>query len=82
MMEAFFIVTSKVIGRGFPGGLVVEGWPASAGAWVPSQVRKDPTCNRASQPCAPQVLSQCPRAREPELLSPHAAVAEAHVPTA
>ena len=38
-MEAFFIVTLKVIGRGFPGGIVVEGWPASAGVMgsIPGQ---------------------------------------------
>ena len=38
-MEAFFIESSTVIGRGFPGGLVVESQPANAGVMgsIPGQ---------------------------------------------
>ena len=32
--------------------------------------------------CAPQLLSLCSRAREPQLLSPHATTTEAHAPRA
>ena len=45
------------------------------GTWVRSLVREDPTCCGATKPV-------CPRARVPQLLSPHAATTEASMPTA
>ena len=35
---------------------------------VPSLIRDDPTCLRATKAIAPQLLSLCSRAREPQLL--------------
>ena len=37
---------------------------------------------RSNYARVPQLLSLCSRAREPQLLSPHAATTEAHVPRA
>ena len=51
--------------------LAMQGTPVQALVW------EDTTCQGA-----PQLLSQCPRAREPQLLSPCAATTEARVPRA
>ena len=48
------------------------------GAQVWSLVLEDPTCRGATKP-VPQLLSLCSRAREPQLLSPHATTTEAHM---
>ena len=45
-------------------------------------VREDPTCRAATKLLLPQLLSLCSRAREPQLLRPHAATTEAHAPRA
>ena len=42
--------------------------------WIQSLIREDPKA------CAAQLLSLCSGAREPQLLSPSAATAEAHAP--
>ena len=52
------------------------------GTRVRALVREDPTCRRATKPRAPQLLSLRSRAREPQLLSPHAATTEARAPRA
>ena len=49
------------------------------GMLVRSLVHDDPTCHRAH---VPQLLSQCPRARELQLLSPDATTTEARMPRA
>ena len=67
---------------GFPGGAVVENPPANAGytGSSPGPGRSHrPQSNKAR---APQILSLCSRAREPQLLSPHAATTEARTPRA
>ena len=50
------------------------------GTWVQALVQEDPTCHRATKPCAPQLLSLRSRAREPQLLNPQAATTEACAP--
>ena len=52
------------------------------GTRVRAPVWEDPTCRRATKARAPQLLSLCSRAREPQLLSPWATTTEAHVPKA
>ena len=53
------------------------------GTCVRALVREGPACCGATKPIhAPQLLSLCSRAREPQLLSPHATTTEAHVPRA
>ena len=52
------------------------------GTWVQALVREDPTCRGATKPCAPQLLSLCSRAREPQMLSPRATTTEACTPKA
>ena len=68
--------------EGFPGGTVVKNPPANAGDMGlspgPGRSHK-PWSNQAR---APQLLSLCSRACEPQLLSPHATTAEARAPRA
>ena len=52
------------------------------GTQVRSLVREDLTCHRAIKARAPQLLSLCSRAREPQLLSPRAATTEVSAPRA
>ena len=67
---------------GFPGGAVVRNPSASAG-----DMGSDPGLGRShmlqsNYARAPQLLSLCSRAREPQLLSPRATTAEARAPRA
>ena len=57
---------------GFPGGTVVKNPPANAGdtGSIPGPGRSH--VRWSSQARAPQLLSLCSRAQEPQLLSPHA----------
>ena len=66
--------------QGSPRGSVVKNLPASAGdtGLIPGPERFHMLCN--NQDHAPQLLSLCFRAWEPELLSPRAATTEAHDP--
>ena len=67
---------------GFPGGAVVKNPPANAGdtGSIPGPgISHMPWRNWA---CAPQLLSLCSRAREPQLLSPRATTTEACAPRA
>ena len=52
------------------------------GTWVRALVREDPTCRGANKPVAPQLLSLCSRAHEPQLLSLRVTATEAHMPRA
>ena len=66
----------------FPGGTVVKNLPDNAGdtGSIPSPRRSHmPRSNYAR---APQLLSLCSRASEPQLLSPRATTTEAQVPRA
>ena len=66
--------------RVFPGGSVVKNLPAIAGdaGLSPDPGRSHmPWSNKAR---APQLLSLCLRAREPQVLSPRAAATEAWAP--
>ena len=49
---------------------------------VRALVWEDPTCRRATKPCAPQLLSLRSTARDPQLLSPRATTTEACTPRA
>ena len=63
-----------------PGGAVVKNLPANAGdtGSIPGPGRSHvPWSNEAH---APQLLSLCSRAREPQLLSPHVTITEACAP--
>ena len=51
------------------------------GTWVLALVWKIPHATEPLSP-APQLLSLCSRAREPQVLSPHAATTEARAPRA
>ena len=51
------------------------------GTRVRALVWEDPTSRGATKPRAPQLLSLCSRACEPQLLSPRATI-EAHAPRA
>jgi hypothetical protein len=57
------------------GGSGAKNPPADAGdtGSIPAQ-------GRSNQARAPQLLSLCSRAQEPQLLSPHATTFEAHLP--
>ena len=75
----YFIPTKEYV-WGFPGGAVVENLPANAG-----DMGSSPGLGRSHMPwnnegCAPQLLSPCSGAREPQLLSPRATTTEARVP--
>ena len=52
------------------------------GTRVQSLVQEDPTCHGATKARAPQLLSLCSRAHEPQLLSPRATTTEACAPRA
>ena len=68
--------------QGLPCGLVVKHLPANAGdsGSIPPLGRSH--LLRRNKACAPQLLSLCSRACEPEPLSPHVTATEAHVPRA
>ena len=68
--------------RDFPGGAMVKNPPATAGdtGTIPGRGRSHML--RSNQAHAPQLLSLRSRACRPELLSPHAATAEASMPRA
>ena len=55
---------------GFPGGAVVENPPASAGDTGSSPGPGGSHMPRSNKARAPQLLSLCSRAREPQLLKP------------
>ena len=68
--------------RDFLGGAVVKNPPANAG-----DMGSSPGPGRSHMPwsnetCAPQLLSLCSGACEPQLLSPRATTTEARVPRA
>ena len=68
------------VNRGLPGSSVVENLLVNAGdmGLIPGPERSHMPWS--SQAHKPQLLSLCSRAREPQLLSPGAAVASAQVP--
>ena len=72
----------KTASLGFPGGTVVKTLPANAGDTGLSPGPGRSHMPRSNWACAPQLLSLCSRAREPQLLSPHATTTEAHAPRA
>ena len=57
-------------GEGFPGGAVVKNPPANAGDMGSSPGLGRSHMPRSSWARAPQLLSLCSRAREPQLLKP------------
>ena len=61
-----------------PGGSVVKNPPANEGdeGLIPGSGK----IPRATEQLIPQLLGPCSRAREPQLLSPHAASVEAGAP--
>ena len=63
-----------------PGGSVVKNLPVNAGdtGLIPGPGR--PNMLQSNLACAPQLLSPCSRAKEPQLLSPHAVTTEARMP--
>ena len=66
----------------FPGGTVVKNPPANAGDMGSSPGPGRSHMPRSNKARAPQLLSLRSRAHEPQLVSPHAATTEAHVPRA
>ena len=68
--------------RDFPGGAVVKNLPANVGDTGLSPGPGRSHMPRSKQACVPQLLSLRSRAREPQLLSPHAATIEACMPRA
>ena len=82
LSTSLFLFFSLRLDPGFPGGAVVENPPAKAGdtGSIPSLGRSH--MPRSSSARAPQLLSLCSRACEPQLLSPRAATTEACVPRA
>ena len=64
----------------FPGGPVVKNPPASAGDMGSTSGPGRSHMSWSNQTCAPQLLSLCSEAWEPQLLSPSAATAEAPGP--
>ena len=72
----------KTLKQGFPGGSGVKNLPTNAGdsSSIPDPGRSHTP--RSNSACWPQLLSLCPRAWEPQLLSPCAATTEARWPWA
>ena len=66
----------------FPGGGVVKNPPANAGDTGSSPGSGRSHVPRSNQALAPQLLSLCSRAREPQLLSWRATTTEARAPRA
>ena len=66
----------------FPGGAVVKNLPANAGDTGSSPGPGGSHMPRSNEARAPQLLSLCSRAREPQLLSPRATTTEARGPGA
>ena len=66
--------------QAFPGGAVVKNLPANAGDMGSSPGPGRSHMPRSNWACAPQLLHQHSRAREPQLLSPRATTTEACVP--
>ena len=66
----------------FPGGAVVKNPPANAGDTGLSPGPGRSHTPRSNWAQAPQLLSLRSRAREPQLLSPHATTTEARAPRA
>ena len=62
--------------------LVVKNPPVNAGDMDSSPRPGRSHMPQNSEACAPQLLSLCSRAREPQLLSPRATTTEARVPRA
>ena len=62
----------------FPGGAVVKNLPASAGDTGSIPVLGRSHMPQSNKACAPQLLSLCSRAHEPQQLSSHTATTEAH----
>ena len=67
---------------GFPGGAAVKNLPANAGDTGSSPGPGRSHTPRSNYAHAPQLLSLCSRAREPQLLSTHATTTEARMPRA
>ena len=65
--------------RDFPSGTVVKNSPANAGDTGSSPGPGRSHMPRSNKARAPQLLSLCSTAHEPQLLSPHAATTEAHM---
>ena len=61
----------------FPGGTVVKNLPANAGDTGSSPGQGRSHMPQSNWACAPQLLSLCSRAREPQLLRPPATTTEA-----
>ena len=72
----------KMLCVGFPGGAVVGNPPANAGDTGSSPGPGGSHMPQSNSVCASQLLSLCSRAREPQVLSPHATTTEARVPRA
>ena len=70
----------RIVNWYFPGGAVVKSPPANAGDTGLSPGPGRSRMPRSNSARAPQLLSLCSRAREPQLLSPHATTTEAHMP--
>ena len=66
----------------FPGGTVVKNPPVNAGDTGSSPGPGRSHMPRNNESHAPQLLSLCSRAREPEILSPRATTTEAREPRA
>ena len=75
-------IQSKMTIGGFPGGAVVKNPPANAGDTGSSPGPGRSHMPRSNEARAPQLLSLCSRACEPQLLSSHATTTEAHTPKA
>ena len=73
---------SKSVFVDFPGGAVVKNPPANAGDTGESPSPGRSHMPRSHEARAPQILSLCSRAREPQLPSPRATTTEARVPRA
>ena len=69
-MDCAFSVVSEKLLPGFPGGAVVKNPPANAGDRGSSPGPERSHMPQSNEARAPQLLSLCSRAREPQLLSP------------
>ena len=81
-MDCAFSVVSEKLLPGFPGGAVVKNPPANAGDRGSSPGPERSHMPQSNEARAPQLLSLCSRAREPQLLSPWATTTEARMPRA
>ena len=73
-------IHTKTKERGFPGGAVVKNPPANAGHMGSSPGPGRSHMPRSNEASAPQLLSLCSRACEPQLLRPRATTTEVRAP--